>query len=77
MLGNSWVAAQLAASQEGLSSMEPVNYELYGNGAHNSETFIISELWKNPAIFTAALKEIGDYLQTASSANCQQFPTDV
>jgi hypothetical protein len=26
MLGNSWVAAQLAASQEGLSSMELVNY---------------------------------------------------
>jgi hypothetical protein len=25
MLGNSWIAAQLAASQEGLSSMELVN----------------------------------------------------
>jgi hypothetical protein len=26
MLGNSWVAAQLAASQEGLNSMELVSY---------------------------------------------------
>jgi hypothetical protein len=26
MLGNSWVAAQLAASHEGLSSMESVSY---------------------------------------------------
>jgi hypothetical protein len=37
----------------------------------------LSALRKNPAIFITTLKEIGDSLQTASSANCQQYPTDV
>jgi hypothetical protein len=36
MLGNSWVAAQLPASQEGLSSMELVSYVEHADGSLDS-----------------------------------------
>jgi hypothetical protein len=40
MLGSSWVAVQLAASQEGLSSMELLSYLFFYEMAHKELPFV-------------------------------------
>jgi hypothetical protein len=50
MLRSSWVAAQLAASQEGLSSIKLVNYTIHG--------YISSSMYPYPALLRKCIWEI-------------------
>jgi hypothetical protein len=76
-MGNSWVAAQLAASQEGLSSLELVSWPVGQNVfCDDKEQYIFSSTLCSiyvVLIFLTRLFDRGEYLNTCKENNSSVY----